>query len=236
VTDKISIKSFSTTAELNLAREIFDSTWSKDFGTEITPNLLQALVHSGAYVSGAFMDGKCIGAAFAFPATTRGLHLHSHMTAVLDEYRDQGVGYALKMNQWHWAKKNNFSEISWTFDPLVSRNAKLNLIKLGVNISSYHPNFYGDMPDALNAGDETDRLMVSWKVVGENPVKRELISTPKPTDILIQIPGDIVAIRTRNKEENLRWRRKVREQFLQAFEKGGQVVGFSTNNEYVVRI
>ncbi len=236
MTDKISIKSFSTTAELNLAREIFDSTWSKDFGTEITPNLLQALVHSGAYVSGAFMDGKCIGAAFAFPATTRGLHLHSHMTAVLDEYRDQGVGYALKMNQWHWAKKNNFSEISWTFDPLVSRNAKLNLIKLGVNISSYHPNFYGDMPDALNAGDETDRLMVSWKVVGENPVKRELISTPKPTDILIQIPGDIVAIRTRNKEENLRWRRKVREQFLQAFEKGGQVVGFSTNNEYVVRI
>jgi len=78
--------------------------------------------------------------------------------------------------------------------------------------------------------------MVSWKVIGENPVKRELISTPKPTDILIQIPGDIVAIRSRDKEENLRWRRKVREQFLQAFEKGGQVVGFSTNSEYVVRI
>ena len=218
------------------ARAIFDQTWAMDSGTEITPNLLQAMVHSGSYLSGAFIDGKCVGAAFAFPATTGGLHLHSHMTAVLDEYRDQGVGYALKMDQWHWAKKNNFSEISWTFDPLVSRNAKLNLIKLGVNISSYHPNFYGDMPDALNAGDESDRLMVSWKVVGENPVKRELISTPKPTDILIQIPVDIVAIRSRNKEENLRWRRKVREQFLQAFEKGGQVVGFSTNSEYVVRI
>jgi predicted GNAT superfamily acetyltransferase len=92
------------------------------------------------------------------------------------------------------------------------------------------------MPDALNAGDESDRLMVSWKVVGENPVKRELISTPKPTDILIQIPADIVAIRSRNKEENLRWRRKIREQFLQAFEMGGQVVGFSTNSEYVVQI
>jgi len=78
--------------------------------------------------------------------------------------------------------------------------------------------------------------MVSWKVVGENPVKRELISTPKPTDILIQIPADIVAIRLRDKEENIRWRLKVREQFLHAFEKGGQVVGFSTNSEYVVRI
>jgi predicted GNAT superfamily acetyltransferase len=158
------------------------------------------------------------------------------MTAVLDEYRDQGVGYALKIDQWLWAKKNDYSEISWTFDPLVSRNAKLNLIKLGVNISSYHPNFYGDMPDALNAGDESDRLMVSWKVVGDNPLQRELVSTPKPSDVLIQIPADIVAIRSKDKAENLRWRRKVREQFLQAFEKGGQVVGFSTNSEYVVRI
>jgi predicted GNAT superfamily acetyltransferase len=218
------------------ARKIFDETWAMDSGTEITPNLLQAMVHSGSYLSGAFIDGKCVGAAFAFPATTGGLHLHSHMTAVLDDYRDQGVGYALKVDQWHWAKKNNFSEISWTFDPLVSRNAKLNLIKLGVNISSYHPNFYGDMPDALNAGDESDRLMVSWKVVGENPVQRELVSTPNSNDILIQIPADIVAIRTKDREENLRWRRKVREQFQQAFKQGGQVIGFSANTEYVVRI
>jgi len=210
----------------NNARDIFDKTWAMTSGTEITPNLLQAMVHSGSYLSGAFIDGKCVGAAFAFPATNGGLHLHSHMTAVLDEYRDQGVGYALKLDQWHWAKKNNFSEISWTFDPLVSRNAKLNLIKLGVNISSYHPNFYGDMPDALNAGDESDRLMVSWKVVGENPVQRELVLTPKPNDILIQIPADIVAIRSSDREENLHWRRKVREQFQQAFKQGGQVVGF----------
>jgi predicted GNAT superfamily acetyltransferase len=158
------------------------------------------------------------------------------MTAVLDKYRDQGVGYALKIDQWHWAKKNSFSEISWTFDPLVSRNAKLNLIKLGVDIFSYHSNFYGDMPDALNAGDESDRLMVSWKVVGDNPLQRELVSTPNPNDILIQIPTDIVAVRSKDREENLRWRRKVREQFQQAFEKGGQVVGFSANSEYVVRI
>ena len=233
---KIFVKPLYSLSQHQKAREIFDQTWAMDSGTEITPNLLQAMVHSGSYLSGAFMDGKCVGAAFAFPAMTGGLHLHSHMTAVLDAYRDQGVGYALKIDQWHWAKKNSFSEISWTFDPLVSRNAKLNLIKLGVNISSYHPNFYGDMPDALNAGDESDRLMVSWKVVGENSVQRELVSTPNPKDTLIQIPADIVRIRSSDKIENLRWRRKVREQFLQAFEMGGQVVGFSTNNEYVVRI
>ncbi len=222
--------------DLNSARSIFDKTWDIPDGTEITVNLLKAMVHSGSYLSGAFIDGKCVGAAFAFPASVGGLHLHSHMTAVLDEYRDQGVGYALKIDQWHWAKKNNYPEISWTFDPLVRRNAKLNLIKLGVDISSYHPNFYGDMPDALNAGDESDRLMVTWKVAGENPIQRELVSAPKPTDILIQIPADIVAIRSKDREENLRWRGKVREQFLHAFEKGGQVVGFSANSEYVVRI
>jgi predicted GNAT superfamily acetyltransferase len=232
----IQIRNLQEFSELQTARQLFDQVWSVDSGTETQPNLLKALIHSGSYLSGAFMDGKCVGAAFAFPATTGGLHLHSHMTAVLDEYRDQGVGYALKIDQWHWAKKNNYPEISWTFDPLVSRNAKLNLIKLGVDISSYHSNFYGDMPDALNAGDESDRLMVRWKVVGENPIQRELVSTPKPKDILIQIPADIVAIRSKDREENLRWRRKVREQFQQAFKQGGQVIGFSTNSEYVVRI
>jgi predicted GNAT superfamily acetyltransferase len=233
---KISVHPLLNAKYQDLARGIFDITWSMDAGTEITPNLLQAMLHSGAYLSGAFIDDKIIGAAFAFPATNDGLHLHSHMTAVLPEFQDKGVGYALKSDQWSWAKKHNYSEITWTFDPLVSRNAKLNLIKLGVNISSYHPNFYGDMPDALNAGDESDRLMVSWKVVGDNPLQRELVSTPEPNDILIQIPADIVAIRSKDREENLRWRRKVREQFLQAFEKGGQVIGFSANSEYVVRI
>ena len=236
MSSQIQVRRLESLSEQNFGRQIFDQTWAMDSGTEITPNLLQAMVHSGSYLSGAFIDGECVGAALAFPATNGGLHLHSHMTAVLNEYRDQGVGYALKIDQWHWAKANNYSVISWTFDPLVSRNAKLNLIKLGVNISSYHPNFYGDMPDALNAGDESDRLMVSWKVIGKSPVQRELLSTPKPNDILIQIPTDIVVIRSKDREENLRWRHKVRDKFLQAFEKGGQVVGFSTNNEYVVRI
>jgi len=194
------------------------------------------MVHSGAYLSGAFIDEKCVGAAFAFPATNKGLHLHSHMTAVLDKYRDQGIGYSLKIDQWQWAKKNNYKEITWTFDPLVARNAKLNLIKLGVDISAYYPNFYGDMPDALNAGDESDRVMASWKVAGDQPVAKSVITNPGKADTLIKIPQDIVAIRREDISENLKWRHKVREEFMRAFEKGGKVVGFSANNEYVVRV
>ena len=233
---QIQVRRLETLTDQTLGRQIFDRTWAMDSGTEITPNLLQAMVHSGAYLSGAFIDEKCVGAAFAFPATTEGLHLHSHMTAVLDKYRDKGIGYSLKIDQWNWAKKNNYKEITWTFDPLVARNAKLNLIKLGVDISAYYPNFYGDMPDALNAGDESDRVMASWKVAGDQPVAKSVITNPDKADTLIKIPEDIVAIRSEDISENLKWRHKVREEFMRAFEKGCKVVGFSANNEYVVRV
>jgi len=232
----VQVRHLKTVTDQTRARKIFDQTWPMVTGTEITPNLLQAMVHSGAYLSGAFIDEKCVGAAFAFPATTEGLHLHSHMTAVLDNYRDQGIGYSLKIDQWHWAKKNNYNEITWTFDPLVARNAKLNLIKLGADISAYYPKFYGDMPDALNAGDESDRVMASWKVVGEQPVAKSVIINPDQADTLIKIPEDIVTIRIRDMSENLKWRHKVREEFMRAFAKGGKVVGFSANNEYVLRV
>ena len=233
---QIQVRKLETSRDQTLGREIFDKTWAMAAGTEITPNLLQAMVHSGSYLSGAFIDNKIVGAAFAFPATNGGLYLHSHMTAVLPEFRDKGVGYTLKIDQWNWAKKKNYSNLAWTFDPLVRRNAKLNIAKLGVDISAYHPNFYGDMPDALNAGDESDRLMVSWRTDIDASKARELITNPGPGDILIEIPEDIVAIRSKNQNESMKWRRQVREQFLAAFEKNGKVVGFSANNEYVVRI
>jgi predicted GNAT superfamily acetyltransferase len=232
----IEVRDLATIKDQELARKIFDITWRIEFGTEITPNLLQAMVHSGSYLSGAYIDNKIVGAAFAFPATSNGLHLHSHMTAVLDGYRDMGVGYALKIDQWNWAKKNNFPHLSWTFDPLVRRNAKLNIVKLGVDISGYYPNFYGEMPDALNAGDESDRLMVSWPTDLDAPKARELITNLEPGDVLIEIPVDIVAIRSKNQSESMKWRKQVREQFMAAFEKNGKVIGFSANNEYVVRI
>ena len=236
MSSNISIRPLTSLPDQDLGRMIFDKTWAMDAGTEITPNLLQAMIHSGAYLSGAFVDSNCVGAAFAFPATTGGLHLHSHMTAVLDSFRDKGIGHALKVDQYKWAKQNNYKEITWTFDPLVARNAKLNVLKLGVDISAYYPNFYGDMPDELNAGDESDRVMASLKVVGDVPTPRAAISTPDKSAVLIAIPDDIVAIRGKDLAENLRWRRSVRDEFVSALARGGKVIGFSANNEYVVQI
>ena len=236
MSSNISIRPLTSLPDQALGRMIFDHTWAMDAGTEITPNLLQAMIHSGAYLSGAFIDGECVGAAFAFPATTGGPHLHSHMTAVIDKFRDKGIGHALKVDQYKWAKQNNYKEITWTFDPLVARNAKLNILKLGVDISAYYPNFYGDMPDELNAGDESDRVMASLKVVGDAPTPRTAISAPDKSAVLIAIPSDIVAIRVKDIAENLRWRRLVRDEFVDVLARGGKVVGFSVNNEYVVQI
>lgn len=232
----IEVRRLTTLSEQSLARRIFDTTWQMDSGTEITSNLLQAMTHSGAYLSGAFISDRCVGAAFAFPATNESLHLHSHMTAVLDLYRDQGVGYALKIDQWRWAKEHSFSEITWTFDPLVSRNARFNLMKLGVDVKDYLPNFYGEMADALNAGDESDRLLVSWKTSTQNVKPRNLSEVRSEFCRFIAIPEDIVEIRSKDQKESMKWRLRVRDELMNFLNQGGKIVGFSDKNEYVLQI
>jgi predicted GNAT superfamily acetyltransferase len=112
---QLQVRKLDSLSDQNQGRAVFDKTWAMELGTEITPNLLQAMVHSGSYLSGAFIGDKCVGAAFAFPATTGGLHLHSHMTAVLDEYRDKGVGHALKFNQVRRRYRFLSSKLLWRY-------------------------------------------------------------------------------------------------------------------------
>ena len=226
----------NSVTEQNYAIRVFDQTWESRNSTEITPNLLQAMVHSGSYLAGAFIDNRCVGASFAFPAANGDLHLHSHMTAVVKEFRDKGVGEALKIHQWHWAKKENYPFISWTFDPLMSRNARFNLTKLGVEILGYYPNFYGIMEDKINKGDESDRLMVSWKTSNYPSTTNTSPFKSQMNDILIQIPEDILKVREQDKVTSMKWRRQVRREFLNILHKGGKVVGFSEKNQYVVRM
>ena len=89
-------------------------------------------------------------------------HLHSHMAAVLDPFRDQHIGTALKMHQRVWALDHGIDTIVWTFDPLVRRNARVNLLKLGVEVDGFEVDFYGSMDDGINSGDPTDRLFAWW--------------------------------------------------------------------------
>lgn len=214
---------------------IFDLTWPiSGGGTEITPNFMQALVHNGAYFAGAFQGEKIIGAAFAFIGIEGGVHLHSHMAAVLPEFRDLHIGSQLKLHQYRWAQTHKISFITWTFDPLVKRNAKFNIINLGVDIASYHPNFYGAMIDDLNVGDESDRLMARWNITPTGPHNRALTKEIPNGAMSIAIPDDIVAIRRSNAQEAFAFRFEIREKFLNAFDKGFSVTGFSYENGYIL--
>jgi len=236
-----------------VAVRIFDSVWPPDSGaTHVKANLLRAMVHSGGYVSAAYIDGIPVGAALALVGRHRlghgpadhpdswHSHLHSHMAGVLDDYRNRNIGTAIKLHQRAWALSQAIDTIVWSFDPLVRRNARLNVQKLGTDVRGYVPNFYGNMDDAINAGDPSDRVFAWWML--DSPAAVQAASFPLPaidpiTFIdarVIETPEDIVGLRTSTPEEAGRWRMRVREQFLEAFDDGLTVFGLDSAGSYVL--
>ncbi len=237
-------------AEQDLARELFNEVWPSD-ETQVTSNLLQALVHNGAYIAGAFVDGEIVAAALAFPGVdeNKHLHLHSHMAAVKEKFRNLNIGRELKLHQREWALARGYQTITWTFDPLVRRNAKLNIVRLGVRIYDYFPDFYGEMPDALNANDPTDRVIAHWEIskdwsptisgeaipvalanVSGAPVQREVSGT----SVLCYLPEDIIALRTDDAALASQWRYALRAQLHPRLSAGWQITGFTEDGAYIV--
>ena len=161
--------------------------------TEIVPgHLLITAAHNGGLVIGAYSgstgslhtsseapviltveenspNAKLVGFVFGFPGiydTADGPRLKhcSHMLGVIPEVRDQGIGFLLKRAQWQMVRQQGVDRITWTYDPLLSRNAYLNISRLGAVSSTYINNAYGEMRDELNAGLPSDRLQVDWWV------------------------------------------------------------------------
>jgi predicted GNAT superfamily acetyltransferase len=154
--------------------------------TEIVPaHMLITAVHNGGLVLGAFNDEKMIGFVFGFPGleTTpdgpRPKHC-SHMMGIHPEYRDAGIGFALKRAQWQMVRHQGLDHITWTYDPLLSRNAYLNIAKLGAVCSTYRRSEYGDLRDGLNSGLPSDRFQVDWWINTQR-VQRRLGKRPRPT-------------------------------------------------------
>ena len=121
--------------------------------------------HAGGYVAGAFDASRGAWSAGSFgvprPRRRRGRCCTPTSPAAL-AVQSAGVGFALKLHQRAWCLERGIATVTWTFDPLVSRNAYFNLRKLGALATAYGADFYGEMPDAINAGDRTDRLVVRW--------------------------------------------------------------------------
>jgi predicted GNAT superfamily acetyltransferase len=118
-----------------------------------------------------------IGFVFGFPGiyqTEAGPQLkhHSHMMGVLESYRDRGIGFMLKRTQWQIVRHQKLDRITWTFDPLISRNAHLNIARLGAVCNTYFREYYGDMRDGINKGISSDRFQVDLWVNSQRVLTR----------------------------------------------------------------
>lgn len=147
---------------------------------EVVPaHQLLAVARTGGLVLGAFAGDLLVGFSYGFPAVREAARFfYSHMTGVLPEWQSRHVGFALKCAQRAWALEQGYDRIVWTYDPLQARNAHFNLHRLGAEASRYYVNYYGEMPDALNRGLESDRLEVDWWIA-RDPVRARLEGRPE---------------------------------------------------------
>jgi predicted GNAT superfamily acetyltransferase len=143
--------------------------------------VITALADSGNVPLGAYDDERLVGFVLGWAGVdAEGFHVHSHMLAALPERRHRGVGYALKLGQRAQALDQHIHIARWTFDPLVARNAWLNLGKLGAVADRFGRAFYGEMTDEINRGDRTDRLVIRWEL-DRDPVPRAVGPEGLPT-------------------------------------------------------
>lgn len=213
---------------IHQAARVLDEVWG-EHGT-MPANILRALEHAGNYVVGLFDDQRMIGASAAFYGPPAERTMHSHITGILPGQQGRGLGRQLKEHQRAWALERGVGHITWTFDPLVARNAHFNLAVLGTRATAYLVDHYGAMADAVNRGDESDRLMVSW-ALAEPPA-------PTPTDAevvaVVAVPDDIEALRRSDPAAAAEWRRRLRGDLREHLASGRRIGGFDRRGYLIV--
>jgi predicted GNAT superfamily acetyltransferase len=260
----VTVREVTDLVELQEVVRLFSAIWGRDANPPMTVELLRAFTKAGNYVGGAFDDGRLVGACVGFFHAPAEDALHSHIAGVEPGLNGRHVGFALKLHQRAWALRRDVSEIAWTFDPLVSRNAYFNIVKLGAHPDEYLPNFYGTMLDSINGDDDSDRLLVRWrlgsaKVVAASSGRHTHVAVtdelaagatvglgrsdhgePEPGDlegstVLVAVPRDIGELRSNDPELAARWRVAVREALEALLGSGGRIDGFDRSGWYVVR-
>jgi predicted GNAT superfamily acetyltransferase len=178
----IIVRPLGTMAEYAAAEGIQRTTWGMADLEIIPAHALHAIQHSGAALLGAFDGERLVGFAFGVlgtvdvpgridPVAAARLKMYSVIAGVLPEYQHQNVGYRLKFAQRDFAQRIGVRLITWTYDPLESRNARFNIGKLGAVCHHYLRHFHGDM-SGLNAGLPTDRFEVEWWVTSQRVAAR----------------------------------------------------------------
>lgn len=178
--ENVEIRALTGIDELAQVEDIQRTVWD-DASAVIYRNALISFSRNGAPVLGAFDDGRIVGFLLSYlgiesPESQRpamaNLKLVSQRMAVLPEYRDRGIGYALKLAQRDYALKQGIRLITWTYDPLLSRNAHLNIRKLGAIVREYWRDYYGTTPSPQVVLGSSDRFVVEWWVTGNRVEQR----------------------------------------------------------------
>jgi len=179
----VTLAPLTTVEDADLLNQVIEETWG---GQHLDREVVRALAISGNTPWGAFDGDRLIGFVLGWAGIDEdGLHVHSHMLAAIPDRQHAGVGQALKLAQRAQALEQGIGLVRWTFDPLVARNAWLNLGKLGVVIDRFARSFYGDMRDAINQGERSDRVTVVWNLRREPGT---YVVQGDPVDLVLRSP------------------------------------------------
>lgn len=208
------ISELKTLAEIYALEALQRAAWGAS-DLEIVPShLFHAGADHGSCLLGGYEEDRLVAFVYAFP--TGGDCLYSHIACVHPELQGRGLGVILKQAQANWARARGFARISWTFDPLQSRNCRLNLHRLGATSNRYLVDYYGELDDDLNRGIPSDRLEVDWWLDGrERPKRRESFGFPLEM----------------TREERSAWRQRQRAYLQDAFARGLSVIDFERGDD-----
>lgn len=261
----IEIRNLVELAQIQEAVELHRRIWGPEDRDLIGVSTLRALSHAGNYVFGAYIDDRLVGAITGFVGWHGDkLQLHSHILGVSPEVQGRNVGFALKEHQRAWSLDRGIGTVTWTYDPLVSRNAYFNLTKLGAAVTAYYPSFYGPMNDGINGSDDSDRVLIEWALGSPRAIEASIgdgvatadvgdlcaagaeialdagpdgspIETPVGSDtVLVGIPSDIVGIRRRDPRLAARWRSAARAALEGSLNDGFVIAAYAKPGYYVL--
>jgi predicted GNAT superfamily acetyltransferase len=252
--EDLEVRPLTTLEDVQRASTLFDRIWQER--RVMGAPLLRAMAAHGGQVFGAFEGDRMVGALVGLVGLTERAEpvVHSHITGVAPDAQHRGVGFELKRAQRDWCLARGIEVVTWTMDPMVARNARFNLHKLGAIGSAFHRDYYGPMDDAFNRGDRSDRLEITWELRSER-VERAMTGAVEEPDLakartvvgmggrawkregpllIVQIPDVYHGLRGSDPDLARRWRDAVADAFEDLFAKGYRATGFAKHDRYVL--